>query len=70
MRLLNQASAKLDEAKQLGVDVAAKSWFKKAIGVAVSLVAVGVAVALSAATVGGASPVLALACTNLLVSVG
>jgi hypothetical protein len=70
MRLLNQASTKLDEAKQLGVDVAAKSWFKKAIGVAVSLVAVGVAVALSAATVGGASPVLALACTNLLVSVG
>ena len=64
------AGEKLLEARQEGVDVAKTSFWKKALGVALSAVAVGVAVGLTAISFGGATPLLALACVNFAVSTG
>jgi hypothetical protein len=61
---------KLLAARQEGVDVAKTSFWKKALGVALSGVAVGVAVGLTAISFGGATPLLALACVNFAVSTG
>jgi hypothetical protein len=64
------AGEKLLAARQEGVDVAKTSFWKKALGVALSGVAVGVAVGLTAISFGGATPLLALACVNFAVSTG
>lgn len=67
---LMAAGDKLLEARQAGVDVAKTSFWKKALGVAISGVAVGVAVGLTTISFGGATPLLALACVNFAVSTG
>lgn len=67
---LMAAGDKLLQARQEGVDVAKTSFWKKALGVALSAVAVGVAVGLTAISFGGATPLLALACVNFAVSTG
>lgn len=67
---LAAAGDKLLEARQAGVDVAKTSFWKKALGVALSGVAVGVAVGLTTISFGGATPLLALACVNFAVSTG
>ncbi|WP_298208574.1 hypothetical protein [Acidovorax sp.] len=67
---LKAAGGKLLEARQAGVDVAKTSFWKKALGVALSGVAVGVAVGLTTISFGGATPLLALACVNFAVSTG
>ena len=64
------AGEKLLAARQEGVDVAKTSFWKKALGVALSGVAVGVAIGLTAISFGGAAPLLALACVNFAVSTG
>lgn len=64
------AGDKLLEARQAGVDVAKTTFWKKALGVALSAVSVGVAAGLTAISFGGAAPLLALACVNFAVSSG
>lgn len=64
------AGDKLLEARHAGVDVAKTTFWKKALGVALSAVTVGVAAGLTAISFGGAAPLLALACVNFAVSSG
>jgi secreted effector protein SseF len=67
---LLEAGEKLLEARKEGVDVAKSTFWKKALGVALSAVSVGVAAGLAAISFGGATPLLALACVNFAVSSG
>lgn len=69
-RLLTEAGDKAKEARQMGVDVAKTTFWKKMVGVVVSAVAVGVAAGLTALSFGGAAPLLGLACASMAVSVG
>lgn len=68
--LLKEAQDKVKEARQMGVDVAKTTFWKKMLGVAVSAVAVGVAAGLTALSFGAATPLLGLACASMAVSIG
>lgn len=70
MERLEQASGKLKEASDNGVDLAKSSFFKKLLGVATAIVAVGVATALTVVSGGVAAPLLAVSCANLAVNIG
>lgn len=67
---LAEAAGRLKEARQEGVELAKMGFWKKVINVATAVVSVGVAAALSAASFGLATPLLAVACVNLAVTVG
>ena len=67
---LAAAQDRLSQARQVGVDVARSSFWKKALGTALAGVAVGVAAGLTALSFGGATPLLALACVNFAVTGG
>lgn len=78
--MLNQASAekKLQESgskaeiakNDAHVDAAERNFFKKIGSVAANIVVVIIASVATAASVGGAAPVLALACVSLAISIG
>lgn len=67
---LGAAADKLKEARDNGVSLAKTSFFKKLIYVATSIVAVGVAAALTAVSGGIAAPLLAVSSVNLAVNIG
>lgn len=67
---LAAAQNKLKEAGEAGVELAKLSFFKKLATVATAALAVAMAAALSAVSFGGATPLLAIACVNLAVSIG
>lgn len=67
---LAAAQNKLKEAGEAGVELAKLSFFKKLANVATAVLAVVMAGALSAVSFGGATPLLAIACVNLAVSIG
>jgi hypothetical protein len=69
-RLLDKAKDKAKDARQMGVDVAKTTFWKKMITVAASAVAVGVAIGLTAISFGGAAPLLGLACATMAVAIG
>lgn len=67
---LNAAAEKHGQAKQVGVEVAKSSFFKKCIGVATAVAAVAIAATLTAMSFGAAAPLLGLACASLVVAGG
>lgn len=67
---LEVAASKVQEARDNGVSLAKASFFKKLLGVAASVITVGVATALTAVSGGIAAPLLAMASVNLAVSAG
>lgn len=67
---LEKAQTKLNEAKQVGVDVAKEKFFRKLFNAGLCAIAVGVTAAATALSLGGAAPLLGLACASFAVSAG
>jgi secreted effector protein SseF len=67
---IEKASEKAKEARSMGVDVAKNSFWKKALSVACSAVAVAIFAGLTAISFGGAAPLLAVGCVAMANSIG